>query len=92
MICSPPKQLTTQILAQYFTDYVDYVDMRAYLQDNSPNLNDKIELDQYIGRCTHALKLFNISRDNQKSTDNIILQQFLQGSLTNTLCAYLRDL
>ena len=49
-------------------------------------------IDQFIGGCTHSLKLFTISRDDQKSTNPIMLQRFLEGSLTNTLTAYLREL
>ena len=68
------------------------MDLQAYLQDDCTNLNDKNELDQFIGGCTHSLKLFTISQDDRKSTDHIMLQQFLQDSLINTLTVYLHDL
>ena len=92
IVWSPLTQSPTQTLAQYFIVYVDYMDLQAYQQNDCTNLNDKHELDSFIEGCTHSLKLFNISRDDQKSMDPIMLQRFLQGSLINTLTAYLREL
>ena len=49
-------------------------------------------MDQFIDGCTHSLKLFTIYQDYRKSTDPIMLQQFLQGSLVNTLTIYIQEL
>ena len=91
-IRSPPVQLLSQNLGQYFINYFDYMTMRGYLQNNSINLNDTDKLDQFIGGCIHSMKLFHISCDDRKSLDPVMLQQFLQGTLTNTLTVYLRKL
>ena len=66
--------------------------MRAYLENNSKNWNDKTDFNKFFWGCIHSLKLFNITRENHKSTDPIMVQQFLKGSLVNNLCAYLRKL
>ena len=79
-------------MAQYYRCYVDFIDKQAYLEDNLKNLNDKTEFDKFLCDCIHSLKLFNILRDDRKSNDPIMLQQFLEGSLINTLFAYLRKL
>ena len=66
--------------------------MRGFLQNNFTNLNDTNELDQFIGGCIHSIKLFHISCDDRKSLDPVMLQQFLQGTLINTLTVYLCEL
>ena len=92
MIRSPPVQLSSQNFGQYFINYFDYMTMRGYLQNNSTNLNDTNELDQFIDGYIHSMKLFHISRDDRKSLDLVMLQWFLQGTLINTLTVYLRKL
>ena len=66
--------------------------MRGYLQRNSTNLNDTDKLDQFIGGCIHSMKLFQISCEDRKSSDPVMLQRFLQGTLINTLTVYLHKL
>ena len=68
------------------------MDLWTYLQDGCTNLNDKNKLDQFIDSCAHSLKFSTISQDDQKSTDPIMLQRLLHGSLINILTAYLRKL
>ena len=92
MIRNPPEQSPTMTISQYFSAYLDFMDMRGFLQNDPTNLNDKNELDQFIGGCTHKLRLFHISRDDRLSKYPIMLQRFVQGSLINTLTLYLREL
>ena len=66
--------------------------MRGFQQIDSTNLNDKNLLDQFISGCINSLKLFTISRNDRKSIDPAMLQQFHQGTLINTLTVYLREL
>ena len=66
--------------------------MRGFLQNNSTNLNDTNELDQFNGGCIHSMKLFHISRYDRKSLDLVMFQRFLQGTLINTLTVYLCEL
>ena len=92
MIRTPPVQSPTMTISQYFNSYLDYMAMRGFLQNDSTNLNNKNELDLFIGGCVHSIRLFYISREDWLSTDPIMLQQFVQGSAINTLTFYLREL
>ena len=55
--------------------------MRGYLQNNTTNLNDVNELDNFIEGCVHSERLFAVSREDRQSTDPIMQQSFLQGSI-----------
>ena len=91
-IRTPPVQSPTKTVSQYFHGYFDYMDMQGYLQDDSTNLNDKHELDLFIEGCVHSERLFIIAREDRLSTDPIVLQRFLQGSIINAFTSYLREL
>lgn len=62
--------------------------MKVFLNNNFSNLNDITKLDKFLARCAYSQKLFTITRNDQCSTNPVILQWFLQGSLINTLYAY----
>ena len=91
-IRTPPVQSPTETIWQYLHTYVDYMDMRGYLQSDATNLNNSNELDLFIEGCTHSAQLFTISRDDRLSSDPIMKLRFTQGAIVNTLTSYLRAL
>ena len=49
-------------------------------------------MDNFIEGCVHSERLFAVAREDRQSTDPIMQQRFLQGSIVNTLTSYLREL
>ena len=92
MICPPPTQSPTELLAQYFHNYRDFLNLRAHLENSSNNLNDPKDWDKFINGCTHSQALINIACEDRRSSDPTVQQQFKQCSIINTLYSYLCDL
>jgi hypothetical protein len=85
LIKNPPVQSAAEDLDRYFFRYKDYLHIRAFLTNNENNLNDKHELDNFIGGTRNSAAFRRYTREDRKSNDPLILQQFSQGQIISTL-------
>ena len=72
LVRSPPLQLESDTVAQYFQHYKDFIDLRAFLEGNRRCLDDQTELDKFIAGLTHSGKIFLISREERISNDPVV--------------------
>jgi len=76
----------------YYLRYLDYLGVRAFLEESRSNLNNSGELDKFIEGLCHSKALFRISREDRHSTDPHMVLKFKQGAVVTTLTHYLNEL
>ena len=92
MVRNPPNQSTTETIAQYYLHYLDYLELRAYVEEIRSDLNKSSELDKFIAGTSHSDAIFRISRKERNSKDPHVMQKFGQGAVVTTLTHYLEEL
>ena len=51
-----PHQRTSSLL-EYYRLFLDYLQLQAFITNSTSTLNDKHELDMFIGNATHSAYL-----------------------------------
>ena len=92
LICSPPMQLIDKTVAQYYQHYNNFVNTRAFLEENCNSLDTSSELDKFLLGLTHSAKIFLIAREERLSNNLNIKRKFTQGAIVSTLNQYLSEL
>ena len=92
LVRNPPSQTNLETLAMYYLRYLDYLGVRAFLEESRSNLNNSGELDKFIEGLCHSKALFRISREDRHSTDPHMVLKFKQGAVVTTLTHYLNEL
>ena len=90
-IRDPPSQRPRETLDQYFYRYMDYLQLRALLKNITDDLNHKGELDDFIQGTIYADQFMRLTREDRKSKDPLVLQNFSQSMILNTLNKLLKD-
>ena len=79
-------------MAQYFQHYLDFISIRAFLEENRHSLDTHSELDKFLTGLTHHERIFLISCEERLSNDPNIKRKFTQGAIVNTINQYLSEL
>ena len=80
-----PTQSLADSLESYLDKYLDWLQLRAYLEDNPNNLNHPSELDNFLHGLQHGLEYLRLTHKERRSTDPIIQQKYSQGQIVGTL-------
>ena len=54
LIRATPSQLLADSICSYFCKYVDFLVLRAFIEDNPKNLNNTGEMDKFLAGLTHS--------------------------------------
>ena len=92
LICSLPMQLFDEAVTKYSQYYNNFVNTRAFLEENQNSLDTSSELDKFLSGLTHSTKSFLISREERLSNDPNIKRKFTQGVGVNTINECLSEL
>ena len=92
LVRNPPSHTLLETIAMYYLRYLDYLEVRAFLEETRFNLNKSAELDKFIAGLRHSKALFHISRDERHSKDPHTVLKFQQGAVVTTLTHYLNEL
>ena len=92
LICSSPRQLVAKTIAQYYEHYNDFINTRAFLEENRRSLDTPSELDKFLSGLTHHERIFLISREERLSNDPNIKRKITQGAIVNTINQYVSEL
>ena len=65
LITNYPRQRTLSLLA-YYRLFIDYLQLRAFIANSTSTLNDKHELDIFIGNAAHSDYLNRVTRDERR--------------------------
>ena len=84
-IRNPPRQGKNEALSGYFYRYLDYLQLRAYLKNVDQNLDDNIELDDFLDGTLHHDEFRRLIREDRKSILPEVLVQFTQNRIVGTL-------
>ena len=84
-IRNPPRQAKNEALSGYFYRYLDYLQLRAYLKNIDRNLDDTIELDDFLDGTIHRDEFRRLIREDRKSKLPEVLVQFSQNRIVGTL-------
>jgi len=85
LVTYPPKQAALEPIGQYFHAYLDYLEMKAYIDNISHTLNHKGELDRFIAGTVHHADFTRLSREERLSSDPIMMRRYTQGQIVTTL-------
>ena len=80
-----PVQRKGMSLQDYYNEYVDYLELRAYQNDNPNNLNDFDEMSRFLSGCRWGNQILEKVRDDRLSTNETIARRFTQGQILHTL-------
>ena len=92
LIRSLPTQLIDETVAQYYQHYNDFVNTRAFLEENRYSLDTSSELDKFLLGLTHSAKIFLIAYEERLFNDPNTKRKFTQGAIVNTVTQYLSEL
>ena len=86
LVWQTPSQLPSQCISEYFYQYLNFLALSAFIDNNATTLNNKIELDKFIAGTNHMAWLNQMSRQERLSIDPVTQQRYIQGQivLTNT--------
>jgi len=84
-IRNPPRQGKSEALSGYFYRYIDYLQLRAYLKNVDRNLDDTIELDDFLDGTLYRDEFRRLIREDRKSKLPEVLVQFSQNRIVGTL-------
>ena len=91
LIRVPSTQLIDKTIAQYSQHYNNFVNTRAFLEENRNSLDTSSELNNFLSGLTHSVKIFLIPCEERLSNDPNIKQKFTQGAILNTVTQYLSE-
>ena len=80
-----PTQLSSDSLESYLDKYLDWLQLRAYLENNPSNLNRPSELDNLLHGLQHGLEYLCLTSEERRSSDPIVQQKYSQGQIVGTL-------
>ena len=81
LIRTTPSQDLKDDISTYFYRYIDFMQLRGYLENNSKTLDDPYEMDKFISGATYSKEILHLTRDNRRSTDPAILAQYSQSRI-----------
>ena len=67
--------------------HLDWLQLRAYLEDNLNNLNHPSELDNSLHGLQNGLEYLQLTHKERRSSDSIIRQKYSQGQIVGTLAS-----
>ena len=88
LIKAPPTQLVSETVAKYFQHYLDFIHLRAFLEENNRNLNEETELDKFFASLIHSQRIFIIFQEERISNNSMVQQKFTQGAIVNIINLY----
>lgn len=81
----PPHQGKNVMLYEYFNIYMDYLEMRAYCENNRKNLNDFDEMTKFLLTCRYGNQILPRIKDERSSTNAASRHKYTQGQIIMTL-------
>ena len=85
LIRTTPSQDLKDDISTYFYRYIDFMQLRGYLENNSKTLDDPYEMDKFISGATYSKEILHLTRDDRRSTDPAILTQYSQSRIVGQL-------
>ena len=82
-----PTQSPADSLESYLDNYLDWLQLRAYLENNPNNLNHPSELDNFLHGLQHGLEYLRLTHEERRSSDPIVQQKYSQGQIVGTLAS-----
>ena len=82
---SPPYQQLGMDLQEYYNEYIDFLELRAYNENNTRNLNDFDQMTKFLSGCLWGDQILEKVREDRLSKNKKITDQFSQGQIMNTL-------
>ena len=89
LVTTRPYQRKGMDLQQYFNEYVDWLEMRAYVENIPYNLNVYTEMTAFIKLAYWGDQLLKETRKDRKDTDPKTRELFTQDNIVSTLRATL---
>ena len=83
----PPSQLPADSVATYFYKYVDFIVLRAFIEDNARDLDIPDEMDKFLAGLVHYEALRHDMRDDRLFCDPDRVWQYSQGQIVTTVTA-----
>ena len=83
-----PEQSTKQTISEFFNQYLDYLQLRAFIENNPNNLNDEDELESFMLNLQHSTQYLELTYLDRHSPNTSISGMFSQNQLVATLETY----
>ena len=89
LIAAPTTQLKVgDLISKYFHRYKDYLELRAYLNNDSTTLYDTHELDTFMLESNHCFESRKQSHEELHYKDNKKKNKYPQGQILPTLTTF----
>ena len=88
LLSDRPRQSRSQSIASYFNTYVDYMQLHAFLEGNTSNLDNAYELECFIGHLRDGQQYLVKTHDERRSSNTAILAKYKQNQIVITLESY----
>jgi hypothetical protein len=85
MAIHPPLQSKRTDIFEHFEIYCDHLEMKAFTQNISTDLDEPDQMTNFILSCRFGDQILLQSRDERRSTSDVITQQWKFGQITSTL-------
>lgn len=80
-----PFQSKDQSIIEHYNEYMDYLQMRAYTENNPKNLNSQDQMIKFILTCRWGDQILERTRMDRKDNSEVSQQRYTQGGILQAL-------
>ena len=85
LVANRPSQRNHQSIREYFNDYMDFMHLRAYIDDDGRTLNLDSELETFISRMKNGDLYLEKTYDERHSNNPHVQHKYTQEQIVATL-------
>ena len=92
MAIYPPLQSKRTDIFEHYEIYNDHLEMKAFTQNISTNLDDPDQMTNFILSCRYGDQILLKTREERRSKIDLIQQKWKSGQITSTMAILLESL
>jgi hypothetical protein len=78
-------QSINESFREHFNAYIEWLQLQAFIMDEEKDLNNKIQMEQFLSTLYHSEDIFFLTRTERLSSAPTDIKKFTQGAIVQTL-------